>query len=71
MRALERGELRGSLAQVLWALGKRPRSEAELRARFPAAVPALARLERLGLVSRAAAGLRSVRSTSLFVPATG
>jgi len=54
MRALERGELRGSLASVLWALGKRPRSEAELRARFPAAVPALARLERLGLVSRAA-----------------
>ena len=54
MRALERGELRGSLARVLWALGKRPRSEADLRARFPSAVPALARLERLGLVSRTA-----------------
>jgi primosomal protein N' (replication factor Y) len=54
MRALERGELRGTLAKVLWSLGKRPRSEAELRARFPAAVPALARLERLGLVSREA-----------------
>jgi primosomal protein N' (replication factor Y) len=54
LRALERGELRGTLARVLWALGKRPRSEAELRSRFPAAVPALARLERLGLVSRAA-----------------
>ncbi len=55
MRALERGELRGTLASVLWALGKRARSEAELRARFPAAVPALARLERLGMVSRSAA----------------
>ena len=54
MRALERGELRGTLASVLWALGKRARSEAELRARFPAAVPALARLERLGLVARSA-----------------
>src|SRR5262245_62752772 len=55
MRALERGELRGTLAQVLWALGKRPRSESELRARFPAVVPALLRLERLGLVARSAA----------------
>ncbi|HXZ86855.1 MAG TPA: primosomal protein N', partial [Myxococcota bacterium] len=54
LRALERGELRGTLAQVLWALGKRARSESELRARFPAAVPALARLERLGLVARSA-----------------
>ena len=54
LRALERGELRGTLARVLWALGKRARSESELRARFPAAVPALARLERLGLVARSA-----------------
>jgi len=54
LRALERGELRGTLAKVLWSLGKRARSESELRARFPAAVPALARLERLGLVSRTA-----------------
>ena len=55
MKALERGELRGSLARVLWALGKRPRTESELRARFPAAVPALVRLEKLGLVARSAA----------------
>jgi primosomal protein N' (replication factor Y) len=52
--ALERGELRGTLGRVLWALGKRARSESELRARFPSAVPALARLERLGFVSRTA-----------------
>src|SRR5262245_20764297 len=54
LRALERGELRGTLAKVMWALGKRPRSESELRARFPYAVPALAHLERLGFVSRTA-----------------
>jgi primosomal protein N' (replication factor Y) len=52
MRALERGELRGTLGQVLWALGRRARSESEIRARFPAAVAALERLERLGFVSR-------------------
>jgi primosomal protein N' (replication factor Y) len=54
MRALERGELRGTLAQVLWALGKRARTESEIRTRFPSAVAALARLERLGLVARSA-----------------
>ena len=53
LRALERGEVRGTLGQVLWALGRRARSEAEIRTRFPAAIAALDRLERLGFVSRA------------------
>jgi hypothetical protein len=48
MRALERGEVRGTLGKVLWALGRRPRSEAEIRARFPAAVAALERLASRG-----------------------
>ncbi len=52
MRALERGEVRGTLGKVLWALGRRARSESEIRARFPAAVAALERLERLGFLSR-------------------
>jgi primosomal protein N' (replication factor Y) len=52
MRALERGEVRGTLGKVLWALGRRARSENEIRARFPAAVAALERLERLGFLSR-------------------
>jgi primosomal protein N' (replication factor Y) len=52
LRALERGEVRGTLGKVLWALGRRARSENEIRARFPAAVAALERLERLGFLSR-------------------
>ncbi|MCP4003114.1 MAG: DEAD/DEAH box helicase family protein, partial [bacterium] len=51
-RALERGEARGTLGKVLWALGKRPLPESTLRSRFPAAVPALDHLERVGWVSR-------------------
>ena len=52
LRALERGEVRGTLGKVLWSLGRRARSENEIRARFPAAVAALERLERLGFLSR-------------------
>ncbi len=51
-RALERGEAPGTLGRVLWALGKRPLSETTLRERFPAAVPALDRLERIGWIRR-------------------
>jgi primosomal protein N' (replication factor Y) len=51
-RALARGEARGSLGSVLWALGKEPLLESRLRARFPAAVPALERLERIGWIRR-------------------
>ena len=52
--ALKRGEVPGTLGRVLWALGKRPLAESTLRSRFPAAVPALDRLERLGFIRRSA-----------------
>ncbi len=51
-RALARGEARGSLGRVLWALGKEPLLESRLRQRFPAAAPALEHLERIGWIRR-------------------
>jgi primosomal protein N' (replication factor Y) len=59
-RALERGELRAGAADCLRALARSPLSEAELRARFPAAAAALAQLERLGWVGRGS-GTRAPR----------
>ena len=53
-RALETGEARGSLGQVLWALGRSPQPESRLRARFPEVIPALDQLERIGWISREA-----------------
>jgi primosomal protein N' (replication factor Y) len=51
-RALARGEAPGTLGRVLWALGKEPMLESRLRARSPAALPALERLERIGWIRR-------------------
>ncbi len=51
-QALERGEARGTLGQVLWSLGRAALPEATLRQRFPAAVGVLARLERIGWIRR-------------------
>jgi primosomal protein N' (replication factor Y) len=53
-RALEAGEARGTLGKVLWALGRGPQPESRLRTRFPAAVPALEQLEKIGWISREA-----------------
>jgi len=53
-RALETGEARGVLGKVLWALGRKPQTESRLRQRFPAAVPALDRLEQIGWIEREA-----------------
>ncbi len=54
-RALERGEAPGTLGKVLWSIGRAPLSEATVRARFPAAVAVLVRLERIGWIRRTAA----------------
>jgi primosomal protein N' (replication factor Y) len=51
-RALDRGEARGSLGRVLWALGRGALPESVLRKRFPDCVPALERLERIGWIER-------------------
>ena len=51
-RALDRGEARGSLGRVLWALGRASLPEPVLRKRFPDCVPALERLERIGWIER-------------------
>ncbi|MFQ5699300.1 MAG: primosomal protein N' [Myxococcota bacterium] len=51
-RALERGEARGTLGRVLWALGRGPLSEPVLKRRFPGVVAALDRLERIGWIAR-------------------
>jgi primosomal protein N' (replication factor Y) len=51
-RALERGEARGDLARMLWALGRRARPESEIRRRFRAISGVLERLERLGWIAR-------------------
>lgn len=51
-RAMATGEAPGTLGKLLWALGKGSLSEVRLRARFPAAVPALDRLEKIGWVRR-------------------
>ena len=53
-RALEAGAGKGTLGQVLWSLGRGPVAESRLRARFPAAVPVLDRLERIGWIRREA-----------------
>jgi primosomal protein N' (replication factor Y) len=50
--ALERGEARGTLGRVLWSLGRGPQPESALRRRFPSAIPALDRLERIGWIKR-------------------
>ena len=50
--ALERGEARGTLGKVLWSLGTAPLSESTVRRRFPAAIPVLDRLERIGWIRR-------------------
>ncbi len=49
-RALERGEAKGTLGQVLWSLGKNDLAEQTLKRRFPAAVPMLSRLQKLGWI---------------------
>jgi primosomal protein N' (replication factor Y) len=51
-RALERGQARGELGRVLWALGRNELPETTLRRRFPDAAPALDKLERLGWIER-------------------
>jgi primosomal protein N' (replication factor Y) len=51
-RAVERGEARGALGRVLWALGRGPLPETALRRRFPECAPALDRLERIGWIER-------------------
>jgi len=51
-RALDRGQAPGTLGKVLWSLGRGPVSEARLKTRFPAALPALDRLERIGWIRR-------------------
>jgi primosomal protein N' (replication factor Y) len=51
-RALDRGEARGSLGRVLWALGRGSLPESVLRKRFPDCMPALERLERIGWIER-------------------
>ena len=54
-KALDRGQVPPSLRKLLFALGRSPRPESEIRRRFPSAVPMLDRFERLGWVERAVA----------------
>jgi primosomal protein N' (replication factor Y) len=74
-RALDRGEARGSLGRVLWALGRGSLPEPVLRKRFPDCVPALERLERIGWIERVDSvepprvRLRTVRVYRLAPPA--
>ncbi|MEE8558700.1 MAG: primosomal protein N' [Myxococcota bacterium] len=51
-RALERGEAPEGLRRLLWALGRQPRAESELRRRFGGLARMLDRLEHLGWVGR-------------------
>jgi primosomal protein N' (replication factor Y) len=51
-RALDRGEAPGDLRKLLFALGRHPRSESDLRRRFSSVVEMLDRVERLGWVKR-------------------
>jgi len=51
-KALEQGHVPGTLGKVLWSIARAPVSEDRLRKRFPAAVPALDRMEQLGWLRR-------------------